>query len=74
MVFSLNKKYAVSDYVRLKGEENEQVSTFEFLGVIIDKRWCWSDHIQYINLKCSNELVFCIKQWNIRIRFTVKFI
>ena len=53
MVFSLRKSYSVSDDVILKGEGIEQVSTFRFLGVIIDNKLCWSDHIQYIKKKMS---------------------
>ena len=53
MVFSLRKSYSVSDDVILKGEGIEQVSTFRFLGVIIDNKLCWSDHIQYIKKKLS---------------------
>ena len=53
MVFSLRKSYSVSDDVTLKGEGIEQVSTFRFLGVIIDSKLCWSDHIQYIKKKMS---------------------
>ena len=53
MVFSLRKSYSVSDDVILKEEGIEQVSTFRFLGVIIDSKLCWSDHIQYIKKKIS---------------------
>ena len=45
MVFSLRKSYSVSDDVILKGEGIKQLSTFKFLGVIIDNKLCWSDRI-----------------------------
>ena len=53
MVFSLMKSYSISDDVIFKGEGIEQVSTFRSLGVIIDNKLCWSDHIQYIKKKIS---------------------
>ena len=40
MVFSLRKSYSVSDYGMLKGEGIGQVTTFKFLGVIIDNKLC----------------------------------
>ena len=61
MVFGLRRNYSVSDDVILKGEIIEQVSTFRFLGVIIDNKLCWSDQIQYIKKKMSKGIGILLK-------------
>ena len=53
MIFSLRKEPISSKCVTLNGEIIDKVRTFKFLGVIIDDKLRWTDHVLYIKNKLS---------------------
>ena len=53
MIFSLRKEPISSKCVTLNGEIVDKVNTFKFLGVIIDDKLRWTDHVLYIKKKLS---------------------
>ena len=54
---AINKLYLnvrkTSKCVSHNGEIIDRVHTFKFLGVIIDDKWRWTDHVLYIKKKLS---------------------
>ena len=53
MIFSLRKQPISAKCVTLNGEFVDKVRTFKFLGVTIDDKLRWTDHVLYIKKKLS---------------------
>ena len=56
LLFTLRKKPRSSDDIFIDHEPIEIVEHFKFLGVIIDLKLSWVDHIQFIKTKISKGL------------------
>ena len=54
MLFTLRKKPRSADDIFIDHEPNEKVEHFKFLGVIIDSKLSWVDHVQFIYIKKEN--------------------
>ena len=48
-------------YVNIDGEAISETSKTKFLGVIIDNRLCWKDHILYISGKIARGIGVILK-------------
>ena len=48
MIFSSKNKAHTNVYINIDGESISENSKTNFLGVIIDNKLCWKDHILYI--------------------------
>ena len=53
MLFTLRKKPRSTGDIFIDHEPIEKVEHFKFLGVIIDSKLSWVDHIQFIKKKIS---------------------
>ena len=53
MIFSIRKEPISPKCVTLNGEIVDKVRTFKFVGVIIDDKLRWTDHVLYIKTKLS---------------------
>ena len=61
MLFTLRKKPRSLDDIFIDHEPIEKVEHFKFLGVIIDAKLSWVDHIQFIKKKISKGLgILCM--------------
>jgi hypothetical protein len=55
MIFS-NRQVNYNDNIKMNNEIIENVNSSKFLGVILDNKLCWSEHIAYIKGKISRNL------------------
>jgi len=51
-----NKKIPEDDQLTLDGRKLERVVSTKFLGVVIDERLNWAEHVNYISIKISKSL------------------
>ena len=56
MIFSRNRIFPSIEKIYINGESIELVSSFKFLGVILDLKLKWNDHIQLIKGKVAKGL------------------
>jgi hypothetical protein len=56
IVFSKRKIAPDNNDVKINGERLNRVDSFKFLGVIIDDRLSWKQHIAYIKTKVSKSI------------------
>lgn len=55
MLFTI-RNVPISDTLYINGETIERVDNFKFLGVLIDAKLTWNDHVQFIKKKISKGL------------------
>ena len=56
MNFKAPQKQLTPPIIRLNGTEIENVSNFNFLGIVFDQKLSWHDHVQYISAKISRTI------------------
>ena len=61
MIFSSKNKAHPSVYINIDGESISENSKTKFLGVIIDNKLCWKDHILYISGKKARGIGVILK-------------
>ena len=68
MVIDFRKSRMVPKGVIIKGSAVERVDNYKYLGVVIDSRLTWHDHIDML-MKKLNSRMFCLRAMN---RFNVE--
>lgn len=53
MIFCTKEPHLQGGKIKLNGETIDKVNQFKFLGIIIDSRLSWTDHVQHIRKKIS---------------------
>ena len=61
MIFSSKNKAHPNVYINIDGESISENSKTKFLGVIIDDKLCWKDHILYISGKIARGIGVILK-------------
>ena len=68
MVIDFRKSHVVSNEVIIKGGVVERVDNYKYLGVLLDSRLSWHDHIDML-MKKLNSRMYCLRAMN---RFNVQ--
>ena len=61
MMFSSKNKSHPNVYIDKDGESISENSKTKFLGVIIDNKLCWKDHVLYISGKTARGIGVILK-------------
>ena len=61
MIFSSKNKAHPNVYINIDGEHISENSKTKFLGVIIDNKLCWTDHILHISGKIARGIGVILK-------------
>ena len=63
MVIDFRKSKSVSNEVIIKGNTVERVDNYKYIGVVIDNRFAWHDHVDML-VKKLNSRMYCLRMMN----------
>ena len=61
MCFSAKNKFRPGIFLQIDGEAIAEVNKSKFLGVVIDNKWSWKDHISFVCRKVARGIGVIIK-------------